>query len=151
MLLENYILSVPHTGSRTLQSILDCGYVHTYSKGRNAPAQAELVRSSVEGKQIVTPLRDPETAWRSWTNRHNPDSPNPAKHFRRAWELLEMYAQEYELHFIPVDRPERDAQLTKLGEFETDWPKVGHMESDKEPVEADLDWIYQMPFIRRYY
>ncbi len=148
-----HILSVPHTGSRTLHSVLNCPYVHTHSKGRDPGAQEELVRRVIEGKQIVTPLRDPEDVWRSWTNRHNPDTPNPAKHFKRAWELLETYAQEYDLHFITIDRPERDAQLGELLGYkpELDWPAVGHFESDKPPVEADLSWIYELPMIKQFY
>lgn len=142
-----HILSVPRTGTHCLQDILKCDYVHTYSMGRNAQAQSNLVRKGAAAAPLVVPLRNPRDVWRSWTNRFT----NPARHFEQAWRLLEVYAKEYELHFIPVDHSERDSQLAKLGKFESTWPKVGHLESDKEPVEADLDWIYEMSFIKRYY
>lgn len=153
------ILSVPHTGTRSLEKIT--GYTHLHSYAYMTP-QDILNRN--QNEVMVVPLREPWAVWTTWFQRYggrkyimDPDHP---KSMESAWRALAALDRYFDLHYIPVDIPGvRDEQLELLSEkmgrkLVSDWIPVGARPEKKktlQPGERNLDFVYNMPFVRRFY
>lgn len=82
------------------------------------------------------------------------------------WKALVSLDREFEITYIPLDIPEqRDQQLEYLGvRTNYDWGnKVGHIppnspklqdrwpRSDTSDELPNIDWLYELEFIKKYY
>lgn len=150
------ILSVPHTGTRTLVDITGYTFMHSYEY--MTPTQI----TNGEGV-LCAPLRDPVEVWKTWYQRYSgrgylmdPDHP---KSMESAWRGMSALDRFFDIIYVPVDVPERDEQLQILAEamgreLRTDWKPVGARADHKKtrPVpEKDLRWVYELPFVSRFY
>ena len=153
------VLSVPHTGTRTLREILGCFSKHTFVNN-------ERLAMDLVGAVVVTPLRDPREVWKSWLVRQGTIHQVDLHQFEKTWRRLEELDKLYSIIYVPLDRPERDMQFAKVEravgeEFSPNWEhREGHIETyaygyeDRPRVYddgRDLNWIYQLPMIKRYY
>lgn len=152
------IISVPHTGTRSLIEITGYQFMHSYEY----MTPQDLINRNGD-EVLCAPLRDPWEVWKTWFQRYggrkylmDPDHP---KSYESAWRAMAALDRHFEIVYIPVDSRWRDIQLAelsvKMGEhLKTDWSPVAARPDHKKqkPVrEKDLDWIYQLPFVSRFY
>ena len=146
------LITVPHTGTRTLKAALDCFHIHAHSM----PSSVHRV---CDNKIVVSPLRDPKDVWESWKIRFGTVRQADAiGAFDEAWRALAQWDKVYDITYVPLDIPElRDKQLESIGaDTSYDWSdRKGHLETlpeDPQPVEdRPLDWIYELPMVKQYY
>jgi len=151
------VLSIPHSGTRSLCEMLDCEHVHTFVPWSRIDAE-------IEDDVVITPLRDPKKLWQSWLNRFNTVHKIDLDRFEGAWRNLELADKVYDIWYVPVDHPARDERLQAIAdrleiEVNPTWERVGHMGGDPEWVERNKDklpvinwdYIYNLPFIKRLY
>lgn len=152
------ILSVPHTGTRSLIAITGYDYLHSYEY----MTPQDVINRNGDGV-LCAPLRDPREVWKTWYQRYSgrtylmdPDHP---KSMESAWRGMAALDRRFDIVFVPVDAPERDDMLAilakKMGQhLETDWLPVAarpEHKKQKEVPEKDLSWIYELPFVSRFY
>jgi hypothetical protein len=150
------IVSVPHTGTRTLAEITGYGYMHSYEY--KTPQQ---VCNENGDEVLVAPLRDPVSVYGTWVARYSERSymmdPDHPKSMESAWRGLAALGRQFDILYIPVDHPSRVEQLAILSErmgipLETDWPKVGASGLERPDLPPrDLSWIYELPMVKTYY
>lgn len=159
------VISVPHTGTRFLFTLLNCHHRHTYESWK-------LLDSEIGGRVIVAPLRDPRKVWRSWVNGVQPSSKNIGDtvmrldNFENCWDRLAELDERYDVHYVPIDTPSRDLEVRRLAgvldqDIRPDWndnpwhhtPTEENLEWQKSTVFPKVDWakIYAMPMIERFY
>ena len=152
------ILSVPHTGTRTIAKITGYPYLHTYDY-----TTPQDIRNRNGDGVICVPLRNPADVWATWAQRYearpfvlDPDHP---KSMETAWRALSAIDRIFDIVYVPVDRPDRDKQLAILSErmgqvLHADWTPQGARPAERKQAtvpERDLDFIYELPFVRRFY
>jgi len=146
------VLSVPHSGTRSLRLALDCLSFHTY-------VSVDRLEQDLKDAVVVSPLRDPYRIWDSWVKRLGTPDEVPQKHFERSWAKLAMLDHIYDIVYIPLDKSARETQWafleSQLGEkIEIDWGhREGHLEEPGPTKELprNLWWVYQLPMIKRFY
>lgn len=153
------IITVPHTGTRFGESLTGFSYMHSY---QYVSPEDVADRS---GGILLSTLRDPAKVWGTWHARYSgghsyildPDHP---KSMESAWRGLAALDRIFDIFYLPVDIPGvRDERLAELSELigkplETDWAPEGEYRPGKkreDPPEKDLQWIYDLPMVRRYY
>ena len=149
------IISVPHTGTVFLREVLYCNYFHCDD------LTPEKLAETVEGKIVVSPLRDPVDVWRSWVKREGTGLQLPRERFTENWKRLAQMDRDYDVHYVCVDRPERDEQLRvvekKLSDprriskrLHTDWKPLNSV-SGEVSEKPEIDWVYELDPVRKYY
>lgn len=158
------MLSVPHTGTRTLRRVLSCFSKHTF-------VDDERLALDLTDTVIASPLRDPAEVWKSWVRRVGTGFAVKEEYFDLSWERLAHLDELYDIIYVPLDHPERDSQFHKveqaLGESLTpDWgQREGHISEEVmsvalpppvfgyegEAIKRDLSWVYELPIIKRFY
>lgn len=138
---EKIVLSIPHTGTRTLTELFDCGFMHTFVRTYN---DYPLYKVILKRSFVISPLRDPRKVWESWVNRWEAQKGDaPLEYFSQQWGLLSMFADELPIFFFPVDKLLPD--------------KVGHVEGDHpyyDPAiypQPNWNYIYSLPMVEYYY
>jgi len=149
------VVSVPHTGTHTITAALHCNYIHFHDVA--LPWSYVSLDKFVEGKVFVCPLRDPADVWASWVAREESRFALRRELFDWNWVLLREISARYDIHYIPVDRPDmRDECLLSLSgrvgrDLHTSWGRLNHHESNKSPPTRDLSWIYDIDIVRSLY
>lgn len=143
------ITSVPHTGTVFLRDVLYCNYFHCDDL---TPAQFD---NHFQDKVIVSPLRDPRAVYCSWIKRENTLLGINRNRFIKNWKRLREIDEKYDVHYIPVDRPERVSQLQALEdkldrELKTDWEPKNSVPGDVSEIE-NIKWIYDLRPVKEYY
>jgi len=118
------------------------------------------------GVVIASPLREPAAVWQSWVRRMGTGHEVPLNLFDKSWERLAHLDEQYDIIYVPLDHPYRDAQIQEveraLGEaIEPEWGiKEGHIPEqdmracvgyEDRTVDRDLNWIYELPMVKRFY
>lgn len=122
------IASVPHSGSRFVQKLLGCKFLHVYS----GESLDEIKRHDT----IVVPLRHPLAVAKSWKRRGKPITEHP-KHecmvrmFRNLIDQVDPLNPKY----LPVDNARRTSALIAL-EFHLGMV----LKTDWAPVTDDIDF-----------
>ena len=65
------------------------------------------------GAVVASPLRDPADVWHSWVRRMGTGHEVPLEHFDESWKRLVYLDGIYDIIYVPIDRPERDANLKR--------------------------------------
>ena len=122
------VASVPHTGTRSLARILQCGTTHFIEP---------RWREHISGKIVYVPLRDPRRVFASWQNRQGTNSHRfPLSMFETAWRALEDADKEFDLSYVLMDK----------------WVTLreGHVGGgiDIAPVPP---WIMELPMVKAHY
>jgi len=164
------ILSVPHSGTNLLQRILeDHGFVAAQwhrGDGGSSYTTTHLTdlgavqRALNTGLRAIVPLRHPYRVEESWRRRVKDLNDG----YFEAWEILADRVMPRDPFVMPVDVPDRDRHLRRLGEWlgtdlATDWPICGSRAgthglelAELNPSESvrylvrDMDWL-----LARYY
>jgi len=159
-LVGKIVLSIPHTGTRTLMEAFGWPHFHVY--GRIHPEFVGFARDTV----LACPLREPRAVWQSWVKRWETDTGAvDLGLFIHQWEFLEEFDKEYDIFYIPLDCPgcglsgKSQEMLDILSkrldeELKVDFSKlVGHYGDDvkTDHPEPDWDYIYNLPFVKRFY
>lgn len=120
------IASVPHTGSRFVQRLLGCEFVHVYA--------GESLERIKRHDLIVVPLRHPMRVAESWKRRGKPIAEHPVHEPMLAmWRNLIEVIDPLKPVYVPIDNGQRELALKGLGR------RIGRMlETDWEPV-TDTD------------
>ena len=157
-----FVISVRHSGTRFLSKTLNCHHDHV-----------DRIKELKDGFIYASPLRDPRKVWLSWAVRDTRTSlvcRGPATGqdcFIDSWNRL---AELENVLYVPIDRPERDAQIRVLERkinnglplfrpvrsINVDWTKrTGHVSYPSELPYDDwydeFDFIYDLPMIKPYY
>jgi len=153
------VISVRHTGTNFLCSLLRCQYTHTDQHPEQLPG--------IEDMLLVSPLRDPHKVWESWAKRR--DNKNVEEQYANAislfmlnWQRLAEFDKKFSVIYVPIDRPERDAQMEKLTfKGAPNWDKkVGNaIIPDEEctqrlalyPWHPAFNSLYDLPMVKKYY
>ena len=135
------IISVPHSGTRFLKKRLGIEqHVH-------ANANWLKLVEDIGDKQIIAPLRSPESVWRSWCRRrHSDDLTNWVAQFFASWFVLHALDQLYDIDYICVDKRE-DSRIT-------DWTKVGDQDENHgqwKLHKVDLRPLFKLPLVQKHY
>ena len=126
------ILSIPHAGTRTAMNLFGCGYEHVFI--REDPRFGGFLPEC----KLISPLRDPRAIWRSWVKRWNNKAGEVSLDlFELQFRHLECFDREYDIFYFPIENCERTGHM--VGSCETDHP------------EPDWDYIYNLPFVKRFY
>ena len=129
------IVSVQHTGSRFLADRLGiepAHIIHTYT-------EVSQVLSRLEGREVISPLRHPQSVWESWCKRGRADYAT----FMYSFFTLGALASIHPVDFIAVDKQE-DSRIS-------DWSKVGHDSRESTCIDVDLSPLRMIPFVRDNY
>ena len=146
---EVTVVSIPHSGTRSVMSALNCAYHHVHE--REDPNWQGFTE-----RLLVCPLREPKAVWRSWVKRWNAKKGEVALHlFEKQYRHLEALDAEYDFFYLPVDRPnqhlldELSERLSRTVRLE----KIGSMDASAETDHAEPDWkyIYELPMIGKTY
>ncbi len=132
-------MSVPYSGTRFLMRNLGIMQrVHTYTPWN------ELMEI-LEGKTIITPMRDPAKNWLSWARRWPKDKPidHQIVQYTRAWHVLHAVSLIKELDVIPVDL-QQDKRVSN-------WIPVGDGDPGDNIHALNTDSIYELPIVQKYY
>ena len=92
------VASVPHTGTGTLEALLDRLGVdfERVHMGQGIPGPGQ----QADEFKFLIPLRDPRKVWVSYWNQ---DLPTDSLSYR--WGLLAALTHERTTHVVPIDRP----------------------------------------------
>ena len=96
------VLSIPHTGNRSLQAELNCErHMHTFV--RSFP-DWPMYRAFLKHADIATPLRDPRETWQSWVKRWVTKQGEVSLDlFEEQWYYLAQFDDEYDITYYPVE------------------------------------------------
>ena len=152
--LDRVVLSMQHSGTRTLCNLLNCGHFHTFA------IEHPEVEDFPENIFIACPLRNPREMWASWAKRWEIGiTAVDLGLFKAEFEYLSIFDDMYDIHYIPIDLPPRDDILAEWSDLldeslVIDWgDRKGHIEGSTETdhPEPDWDYIYNLPFVKRFY
>ena len=133
--MTSVIVSVQHTGSRFLAERLNIdasNIIHTFTE------LSQIVKD-IQGRNILSPVRHPQSVWESWCKRGRP---NYAM-FMYSFFTLGALASIYPIDFIAVDK-QQDSRIN-------DWSKVCHDDRVAECPKVDLSPLKMIPFVRDNY
>jgi len=147
------VVSVPHTGTRTLRGLLGAPGWHVFG---------EDFEKMVEGKRLIAPLRDPTEVWASFCRRRGTGHAVALSRYDESWMALAGWDAVYDITYVPVDIPGvRDDIMAELGVENIDWDrKAGHLSEEDllackgyegDWIEKDIGWVYDLSFIRKFY
>ena len=132
------VISIPHTGTRTLRKLYRCGFVHTFHL---TDTDEKLLKFWGNQFQLISPLRHPFNVWASWVGRHEKKQGDvPLELFEPEWMNMDRLSRILNIEFIPVDK----LALEKVGSLGLD---VGRAPN----VEVDWDKIFSLPFVKEHY
>ena len=143
------VVSIPHSGTRSMMQALGCGYHHMFIRENQ-------YWQGFKEKILVCPLRDPKEVWKSWVKRDNAKRGAVSLDlFEKQYQHLKNMDAEYDLFYIPVDRTNFDLleELSERVGFHVSLSKIGSMDAPTETdhEEPDWDYIYNLPMIKRFY
>ena len=135
------VLSIPHTGTRSVMELFDCGHVHTYV--RTLPSFSEYW-PILQNSFVIVPLRNPRHTWESWVKRWNSKQGEVPLHlYQEQWEHLQWFNKRLRLWYIPVEiLPTVSGHISDGVDDYYDPAKYD---------QPDWDMIYNLPFVKRYY
>lgn len=138
------ILSVPHTGTRSIKALTGHTGIHVHAPDK------EILASLTE--HVIAPLRDPWSVYVSFYSRRGTGHGTKVS-MEHAWERMAYWHERLDIFYVPVD-VEPELQRKRLSEYLGrelgEWPHEGHFPS-KEPPYKDLSWIYDLPMVREFY
>lgn len=126
------IVSVPHSGTRTLMKAVGCSYAHVFIR-----ENPNWIAGFTEDQYLICPLRDPKKVWKSWVKRWNTgEGAVDLALFELQYRHLEILDKHYELHYVP---------LMGAGEG-----SMNASTTTNHP-EPDWDYIYKLPMIAKFF
>lgn len=150
--IDLFLLSVPHTGTRFTERLLGPLYKMHTDLGVERKRMPRLRLLLEMSRVIVSPLRDPQKVWASFCRRRH-----TGERFWEGWRILEVLHQEFKIHYLPVDTPDRQLYLDEIAKglgrkIETDWEPIGNKDvTHGLLLDQDLTEVYAMPMIRDRY
>ena len=144
------LVSVPHTGTRFAQELLEQAYPNLICE--HWLRYRGVVPAAFDCDLVIVPMRNPLDVYRGFWKRSK-----MGPEYFDSWTTLQE-AYDYSpvlMRFLPVDLHDRDDYLqalaTDLGiRLRTDWEPVGTRESVFEPP-IDLSKVYRLPVVQQFY
>jgi len=133
--MSKVIVSVQHSGSRFLAERLGVDkshIVHTYT-------ELSQVVTDIQGRDILSPIRHPQSVWESWCKRGRVDYAT----FMYSFFTLGALASMCHVDFIAVDK-QQDSRIK-------DWSKVSSDDREVKCPSVDLNPLKMIPFVREFY
>lgn len=140
------ILSVEHTGTHTLQMIIDTKYVfHTIANVEAHPG--------IDTALIFVPLRCPRKTWESWAKRmaltfSQTSYDEAARKFIEQWKLLDELRIKFAPFFIPIDQLTNSHKFIYNSKTKT---TGGRQKIAQYPWREEFNEIYDYSFIKELY
>lgn len=120
------LLSIPHTGTHFVNSLLGGGNQLTLNEDEHGIYTSHIYRMAIfekvsqAGMKIVAPMRHPLTtaeSWCKWAAAHpenyNDELVNPSV-VPSLYKKMIMGSQLYDVDFIPIDSPYREEHLRRF-------------------------------------
>lgn len=135
MIRKEFIISVPHTGTRFLKKHLDLQHMHT------SVPWGRIIQKVEKYDRLHCPLRDPQDVWRSWCRRRPGQDPmRILNNFWSAWSQLNRLDQRYQIRYHQVELLDGE----RIGEGE-------HQDNQWTLHKVDLRPFYHFPFMEGRY
>ena len=147
------LLSVEHTGTHTLHSVLNVVAVwHSREMVHNDPVRLKEMHDDLSSYTVVSPVREPREVWKSWAKRINctPEEDEDFYEKRRilfveSWRAFQTLVNFYEPIIFPIE-----ILTVKDGTFEGDL-SVAEERVAKFPWHESMDEIYYLPSVNHFY